>query len=520
MMRRSFSLLSSTCAVALLPAVALADVTPEDVWANAQASLDAIGGTTTAEVARDGDVLTVSDIEVVFDLPMGAGQATGNFGTVTFTDKGDGTVAVGGPDEQEWRLGVDVEGEGGVTVTMMMRVSEYDATASGTPDEVTYDYDIGTYAFDVTDIALSGSWEEDAGEFDVGGTMTLNDLAGTYTFRDGAELFTITNEGSVDSGTMEFDFSFSEGEGEDRETVTGTQTSTFGTMSGEGELSVPAGGVVLTELAAALRDGLLLDYSYVSELQESEQVIMSGEQLLSRQTDRITGNEGHLRLDAEGVRLSGSAEEYALQMQQPMLPVPLSFTLDGIEAAFEMPLLSGEEPVTALIRGRTDGLTIDDAIWALFDPQEQLPREPAVIALDATASVRPTVDLVDLEALSGLEESGASPFDLYDVTLTELNVEAAGAAASAEGAFTFDNDDLETFDGFPAPDGSATIRLSGVNALLTTLVEMGLVPEQDAMGARMMLGGFAQPEGEDGYVSEIVIDGETGRITAGGQRIR
>ena len=53
-----------------------------------------------------------------------------------------------------------------------------------------------------------------------------------------------------------------------------------------------------------------------------------------------------------------------------------------------------------------------------------------------------------------------------------------------------------------------------------TLIAMGLVPEDQAGMARMMLGGFAQRDDEGTYTSDIEIDGETGQITANGQRIR
>ena len=90
----------------------------------------------------------------------------------------------------------------------------------------------------------------------------------------------------------------------------------------------------------------------------------------------------------------------------------------------------------------------------------------------------------------------------------------------AQGAFTLDNSDLETFDGFPATDGAATVTLKGFDPLLDTLIAMGLVPEDQAGMARMMLGGFAQRDDEGTYTSDIEIDGETGQITANGQRIR
>ena len=52
------------------------------------------------------------------------------------------------------------------------------------------------------------------------------------------------------------------------------------------------------------------------------------------------------------------------------------------------------------------------------------------------------------------------------------------------------------------------------------LVAMGLLPQDQAMGARMMLGLFARPgEGEDTLVSKIEVSGD-GAISANGQRLQ
>ena len=70
------------------------------------------------------------------------------------------------------------------------------------------------------------------------------------------------------------------------------------------------------------------------------------------------------------------------------------------------------------------------------------------------------------------------------------------------------------------PSGVMNMMLTGGNGLLDTLVGMGLVPEEQAMGARMMMGLFAQPgDGPDTLVSTIEMK-EDGSVLANGQRIR
>jgi PPE-repeat protein len=112
------------------------------------------------------------------------------------------------------------------------------------------------------------------------------------------------------------------------------------------------------------------------------------------------------------------------------------------------------------------------------------------------------------------------PGELNALTINELLVSAAGAKLSGTGDFTFDNSDLATFDGVPAPTGEANLELSGANGLMDKLIQMGLMSDSDAMGARMMMGMLAVPgEGEDTLKSKLEINGE-GQIMANGQRIK
>ncbi len=156
----------------------------------------------------------------------------------------------------------------------------------------------------------------------------------------------------------------------------------------------------------------------------------------------------------------------------------------------------------------------------MFDPTAQLPRDPARLSLDLTASVESFIDLLDVEALMALETSEEAPAMVHGLTLKDLALEMVGASLKGQGAFTFDNTDYDTFDGIPAPDGAIDLELSGANGLLDTLVAMGLLPEEQAMGARMMMGLFAVPGvGDDVLTSKIEVKPD-GQILANGQRLQ
>jgi Uncharacterized protein conserved in bacteria (DUF2125) len=71
----------------------------------------------------------------------------------------------------------------------------------------------------------------------------------------------------------------------------------------------------------------------------------------------------------------------------------------------------------------------------------------------------------------------------------------------------------------PRPEGVIDISINGANALMDNLVAMGLIPEDQVMMARMMIGMFATPVGEDMLTSKIEFTPEGG-ILANGQQIQ
>ena len=76
---------------------------------------------------------------------------------------------------------------------------------------------------------------------------------------------------------------------------------------------------------------------------------------------------------------------------------------------------------------------------------------------------------------------------------------------TGDGAFTFDSSDMQSFAPLPRPEGEASVEITGFNALLDNVVAMGLVPEQDVMGARMMMGMFARSTGDDKMETSVEV---------------
>jgi hypothetical protein len=154
----------------------------------------------------------------------------------------------------------------------------------------------------------------------------------------------------------------------------------------------------------------------------------------------------------------------------------------------------------------------------MFDPTGQLPRDPATVAFDLAGKVKVLANIFDPKTMESMGD--AAPGELHALDINGLTVRAAGAELTGKGAFTFDNSDLQSFDGMPRPEGVLNLMLTGGNALLDTLVAMGFVPEDQANGTRMMMGMFAVPgDTPDTLTSTIEVNAE-GHVMANGQRLK
>ena len=100
-----------------------------------------------------------------------------------------------------------------------------------------------------------------------------------------------------------------------------------------------------------------------------------------------------------------------------------------------------------------------------------------------------------------------------------FEVTAVGASLTGKGAFDVDTMALMMSQGMSGAEGALDLSLTGANGLMDKLVAMGLVPQDQVMGVRMMMGMFAVPAGDDAFTSKIEVK-KDGQILANGQRIK
>jgi hypothetical protein len=156
-------------------------------------------------------------------------------------------------------------------------------------------------------------------------------------------------------------------------------------------------------------------------------------------------------------------------------------------------------------------------LWGVFDPTGQLPRDPATVLVDLTGKARLLFDFLDPAAALQAADPNAAPAEFESLDINRLTIALAGAELTGNGAFTFKNDPAS---GSSTPVGGVNVKLVGGNGLLDKLVALNLVPEQDAMGARLMMGLLAVPGQEPDTLTSKIEVNEDWHIFANGQRIQ
>lgn len=511
---------------ALIPSTALADVTPRDVWQNWQAYFAAMGGTLQAELTEEGSTLTAKGFAAEFNLPMGFGQAQMTMGDLVMQDNGDGTVTMIWPDA------LPVTGALSLTAPEMTGDASFDITlnaegnkmlAKGQPGDIEYSWNIPSYDMVFNDFSLSGDFLQAPelaamGEFTITAAMKVADNVGTMRITEG-DLVTVAMDGGY--GAISFDFAMDTGAG-----LTGTLTGSGDSGRSVAELALPAGGTALTELPAALRAGLRAAFKVETTGDKSFEEMRQGDEVLYYTRESMGRSDFSLTLGQDGVALKGTVQDHHVESTGDMeFRLPFAVTLDTAEwsGRVAMPLLQADAAQDAALVLRGTDVKPSEDLWALIDPAATLPREPVQLNIDLAARISPVVDLLNFPALEELDRTGEMPVRLDALDIAALDISAAGAAIAGAGGFTFDNTDLTSFEGMPAPTGVVDFTLNGINTLIDQLIALGVLSNEDAMGGRMMLGMFARPVeggGEDALTSKIEIDGESGQILANGQRLK
>lgn len=498
----------STTSLVMLATGASADVTAKDIWTDWKGYMSGFGYEVEATEAMSGNSLIITDMKLGFALPEEEGDIAMTVDKVDFVDNGDGTVSITFPEVMPMKFIMTPNGGPSINAAVNYTTQNFKMTASGDPSKVTYDYSGDAIAFTLDELEIDG---ESLGDDIAKVAFNSTGVSGRTIMTVGA-LRAVEQAMTLASST--YSMRFKEPGGTDGFDMTGA----IGKMTFNGQSTLPK-TIDPNDFNAAMKAGFAIDGTFSYENSSSEFAItdrgdvMQGNSSAQYASAGIVMNKDKLEYDIDSTGI-------AFNLMGGEVPFPIEVAMGEMDINFMMPVAKSDVPSDFAVGLNLADFSTSEMLWSLVDPTGALPHDPATLSFDITGKAKWLFDLFDPEQMAAVEDGEMAPGELNALTLNKLLVSIAGAKLTGTGDFTFDNTDLESFDGMPKPTGAVDVELVGGNGLMDKLVEMGLLPQEQAMGARMMMGLFARPgEGEDTLKSKLEIN-EEGHIIANGQRIQ
>ena len=490
-------------------------VTPAEVWQSWQDMATSYGQTLTSESVEEGDDgITVSGLTMTQEQDGVKSEMI--ISEITFTDNGDGTVDVSMPEVIPLTVTTPpAEGETSpTTVTISITQTDLSMTASGEAGAVGYDI-----ASSETAIKLDKIEGVKAEAIDLVAEAKLSDVEGSYSVEGTGADAALSYEASAASMNVTVSGKDPDPSPSADGTATGPTDLNLAvsmadlSISGEG---TPINTAMMEDFAKALADGADSQGEVSAGATTMVfDVVEAGKATHMEMSGASTGLS--FGLGPDGFGYGASAKDVKMMVKGDDIPFP-QVDVAYAEAAFDLqlPVVKKDTPQDFVLLSKLVDFTISDEIWAMFDPTGQLPRDPATIVIDTKGTATVTADIMDPAAMETMQ---TPPGEINSFDVTELRAKVAGAELTGAGAFTFDNTDLVTFGGVPAPTGKLELKLTGGNALLDKLVAMGMFAEDEAMGFRMMLGMFANTAPDKDEMTSTLEFKDKG-FYANGQRLQ
>jgi hypothetical protein len=499
-MFRMASFFVAPTVVILLGGTAHAALTADQVWQSWKDAGTMVGLEVTAATENsDGGTLTLNGVSVG---PAGMSGLT--ISDMVLTETGDGSVSiVPGAD-----IGITMTGDTKGTAKLVH--DGLTLTAREADGGLAYDFAAAKLdvVYDTTSPGMSfdGSAAPDVVS---SGTIGFADLAGTYSDTPGTNR---TFGLDLKAGTLAYETKL------DDPGMTLKQTTTSSTANVEMsfDFALPT-TISLAALAApadfgtALQEGLSVNLA-TKQGDSTGTMVQENEFFPMTFAINAGGGEatGVFNKDTFNIQSSGSG--LAVDVTTPMMPTPVKITSGPVVFGLTSPVMATETAGDYGMVMKLSQFAVSEEAWAMFDPTGALKRDPADLAIDISGKTK-----LDFIAMMQAEETGAEPPvpALETLDIKELTLKIAGAALAGTGAFTFDNS-----MGVPMPLGEANVTVTGANALIDGLIATGLLAEEDAMGARMMMGAFMSPGANPDELTSKIEAKAGGEIYVNGQRVQ
>lgn len=500
------TLLSSAALLVISgPQMAFAEVTAQDVWTDWKKYLEDFGYGITSSEATSGDTLTVSDLVMTVELPEGEGAVSMSLGEMTFTNQAGGSVAVGIAESLPIAFKFKTEKDEPVEGVVDYNNTDLSIIVSGDPSNMTYTYSAATLDMIVKSVMVDGT------TIPINAiNVMLKDVAGTAAMKVG-NMRDVTQTFTAASMTYDVDIPPIEGN-------TFKMAGGLNALSFDGTGSYPMGIANPQDFSSMLKAGFSFNGGFAYEGGNTKLNFNEDGKTTEGESSTDSGSLT-VAMDESQLHYSGKTKGLRSMMVGAGLPLPIEINSEESAFNIKMPVAPGDDAQEFELGILLGGFTTSEMLWGMVDPSQQLPRDPATLNIDLAGKAKLLLDMFDPAEAAKMED-GSAPGEIESLDIRAIRLNVAGADLTGKGAFTFDNTDMETIPGMPKPEGAVELKLVGGNGLLDKLVAMGLLPEDQAMGARMMMGLFAVPgEGEDTLNSKIEVN-DQGHVLANGQRLR
>lgn len=507
-----------------------ADADTSGADAAAQATTDAADATTDADVAAQATNDTAADAanaaaQAAADAAAAAEAAAGD----AANDAGDAAAdAEAAAEEAAAAAQAEMaaeQAEQPSLVTLTAKIANEDITIREDGDAIVYDYLLPKLDMTVTQIELNN------GKVITNpATIALVNLKGSDRV-EGKKAQKIVKAATIESATFNLAV-----DNEDGQKATGQFV--FGGLAMNSDTAMPAdSGTMADDFSAMLKAGMTLkgDLKIASITGNLDMVTKDEEGQMRPVALKMDSADNALTfaIDQARINYAGVSGATKGELTVPDFPVPMGYGLTDTKFNVDFPIAVSDQPQNFTVSYLLNGVTMTDSIWALFDPQAALPRDPASIDVDLAGSIKVLRDFFDpatMEAAAKMEDPNLSdeqraalmeemmapPVDLRDITINKVALNMLGAKADVTGKLAApEQGDMQE------PVGTISGKFEGVPALLEKLGSMGLVPAEQMMGVQMMLQMFSKPDAQNPNVLTTELEfKEGGQVFANGQQVK
>lgn len=502
-MFRMMTYFTAPAFVVLMSGTAHAALTADQVWQSWKDAGLLAGLTVSAATEnKDGAALTLNGVSVA---PPNLPGLT--ISDMILTEESDGSVTI----RPGASIGVDLTSEGTTGAVKVTHDGLMVTAREGEDGGLVYEYKAATVNVAI-DAVYSGAMPLDgsaAKPASTKGKVGFTELSGSYSDTPG------TNRAfglDIAAKKLAYDIA-TDDPGLPMKTTSVSETTDVAMSF---DMILPATVSLATiddpaNFGKALQEGMSLTVSTKQGVSTGK---ASQEDMIFPYQMSITAGAGEATavFNKDTFAIQSTGDGLSLDMTSTALPVPVKVTSGPVVVGLTSPVMSGVAAGDYGLVMKLSQFTVNDEAWAMLDPSGALKRDPADLVIDIAGKAK-----LDFIALMAAEESGETPPTPAPETLDikELTLKIAGAAFAGTGAFTFDNT-----SGVPMPLGEANVSLSGGNALIGGLIATGMVTEEDAMGARMMMGAFMSPGAEPDSLTSKIEAKANGEIYVNGQRVQ